>query len=242
MIRRYNSIYVQLRNRTYPPLNVSIVHGDEFQSAAIGLFDPQRHAFNIIVDSRNLESYQRGDPTRGDNDFVSYRAAEAVLEPVPGGEGYQWRPLQKGQRQVYGQFVRRSDPWTEPLPTSMTPAMLERQTLGDAVCSWRDLWMLHIDDAGARFTLHWRLADPIACCLLIAWGVGLVMGQMIRGSRAGYIQALLISMIAAGVFYILRLAGRSLWESGALSAVAGAWLPMAVAAPFALAVLLWMER
>jgi lipopolysaccharide export LptBFGC system permease protein LptF len=241
MVRDATGILNRLRLRTANPTSVSLVGPDGFQTAAIGLFSQDAVAHNIILEIRDQDKFRRGDPREGDNDFVAYRAAAAKLEPDAEGN-YRWVPLEKGEVHIYSRFTRNAKPWTEPIPTPMTPAMIERQTLGDAVSTWRDLLILRDDNAGARFEMHWRLADPLACCLLIVWGTGICMGRMLRGRGANYIQSITISMLAAGVFYIFRLAGKTLWESGMLTAEEGIWYPLAAAAVIALPIALWMER
>ena len=241
MVRDSYSILNRLRNKTGNPIGVTVVGDETMHSVALGTFTPDRVGHNVLIEVRNPEAFRRGDSGKGDNDFLSYRAAAARLDPAPDG-GYQWVPLENAQEQAYSQFSRRAKPWTEPLQTDLTPAMIERQTLGDAVCSWQDLLAMRATNAGARFEMHWRLADPIACCLLILWGSGLCMGRMLRGKGGSYIHAVSVSMVAAALFYILRLAGKTLWESGNIGAAEGVWYPIAAAALVALPIALWMER
>ncbi len=181
MVREGSAILNRLRNRTTSPVDISLVHGGEFHTAAIGWFSPEGVAYNLILEVRDLAKYQRGDVKQGDNDFVAFRASKAALEPRPDGEGYQWQPLENGEAQVFTRFSRRTQPWTTPIPTSLTPAMIDRQTLGDAVCSWRELAAMQRDNSGARFEIHWRLADPLACGILLVWGLCLCVGSMLRG-------------------------------------------------------------
>lgn len=240
MVREANSILNRLRSKTNPPTSVSLITPYGYQTAAIGWFSPHAVGYNLILESRDTAKFQRGDMRRGDNDFVAYRAAEAKLEPDPEGT-YHWVPMVNAKVQTFTTFSRHEQPWTEPVPTTMTPAMLERQTLGDAVSSWRDLRLLREDNAGAKFEMYWRLVDPLACCLLVLWGAGICMGLMLRGGNPNYIKSVSISMLAAGLFYCLRLAGRALWEQGMLQPYQGAFIPVAIAAIVALPIALWME-
>jgi lipopolysaccharide export LptBFGC system permease protein LptF len=241
MVRDSDAILGRLKSRTSEPTSVTHYGESDIQTAAIGWFAPEGVAHNIILEVRKSGAFQRGDISRGDNDFTAYRAASARLEGLPGG-GYQWAPVDKAEVHVYTQYARRAMPWTDPVPTEMTPAMIERQTLGDSVSSWQDLLLMEEDNPGARFEIHWRLAEPLACCLLIIWGVGLCMGRMLRGRGASFISSITFSLIAAALFYSRRLAGKSLWESGVLTATTGVWYPIAVAALAALPIALWMER
>ncbi len=241
MVRKSSAIYDRLKTRTSSPTSVSFIGPEGYQTAAIGWFAPDGTGHNMILEIRDPAKFQRGDAREGDNDFIAYRAAAAKLEKRPDGQ-YQWVPLDNAKVQTYTRFSRRETPWTEPVPTSMTPAMIERQTLGDSVSTWRDLLLLRDDNAGARVELHWRLADPICCVILILWGTGMCMGLMLRGRSATYIQSVSVSMVAAAVFYILRLAGRTLWESGMLSPAESVWLPVAAAVVIALPIAWWMER
>ncbi len=241
MVRDSNAILNRLKSRTSNPTSVTHFGAHGIQTAAIGWFAPDGVAHNLILEVRDSDAFQRGDAALGDNDFTAYRAASARLQRQP-DDTYLWLPMEKAEVHTYTQFARRSEPWTEPVPTEMTPAMIERQTLGDAVSSWRDLALMGDDNPGARFEMHWRLAEPIACCLLIIWGTGLCMGRMLRGRGASFISAITVSMLAAALFYSLRLAGRSLWESGTITATQGVWYPIAIAAVIALPIALWMER
>ncbi len=241
MVRESAAITNRLKSRTSNPTSVSMIGPDGFQTAAIGYFDPNGVGHNMILEVRDPDRFHRGDARQGDNDFIAYRAAAARLELAEDGN-YQWVPLRNARVQTFTSYARRDEVWTTPVPTSMTPAMIERQTLGDSVSTWRDLLLLRDDNAGARFEIYWRLADPLCCCLLILWGTGLTMGLMLRGRSASFVHSVTVSMVAAVLFYVLRLAGRTLWESGMASPAVGVWGPVAAAAVLAAIIALWMER
>ncbi|MDR3211194.1 MAG: LptF/LptG family permease [Planctomycetota bacterium] len=241
MVRQANSIMNRMRNRPNIPVDVSLIYGADFQTVAIGYFSPENQAYNLILEVRDLAKYQRGDINLGDNDFVAYRASQAQLELNADGV-YQWRPLLKADRSVFTRFSREQEAWTTPIPTNLTPAMIERQTLGDMVCSWQELFAMLSDNAGARFEIHWRLADQIECVILVMIGLGICMGRMLRTNQASYIQAATVAILTTSCFYGLRMAGRSLWESGTLSPVDAAWYPLGIGVIFLLPIVLWMER
>ncbi|MDR1533966.1 MAG: LptF/LptG family permease [Planctomycetota bacterium] len=228
MVRGYQTLNNRLRSRLGLPTSLSLMDRDSFQTATIGNFDADGVAHNLLLEFRDAAAFRRGDAGRGDNDFVAHRAAAAVLEKNPSG-GYQWTPLSKGEIHTYTRFIRQSRPWTRPVPTGMTRAMIERQILSDAVCSWSDLLTLRRDNPGADFEFHWRLAEPVSCFLLVLWGAALWMGRMLRFTAAGYIPAVGVSMLAAVLFYVLRVTGRTLWENGVLNPEQGVWLPLAAA-------------
>ena len=240
MVRDSHAILNRLKSRVSNPTSFTHYGSHGIQTVAIGWFAPDSVAHNIILEVRDAEKFQRGDAGRGDNDFVAYRAAEAKLEKTEAG-GYQWTPLHNGEKHTYTQYLRRNQPWTEPIQTEITPAMIERQPLGDAVSSWRDLLLMQDDNASVRFEIHWRLAEPLACVLLVVWGAGICMGRMLRGRGGSYISSITTSMLAAAAFYILRLAGKTMWEAGMLTPVEGAWFPLAAAALIALPIFFWME-
>ena len=241
MVRQSNAILNSLKSRVANPTSLTHYGDNGIQSVSIGWFAPDSVAHNIILEVRDPEAFQRGDTGRGDNNFVAYRAVAARLEE-DGAGGYQWTPLERAEVHTYTLYSRQAEPWTVPVPTGMTPAMIERQPLGDAVSSWRDLALMQVDNPGARFEMHWRLADPVACCLLVIWGTGLCMGRMLRGGGANFIQAIALSMVAAAVFYVVRLTGKTMWESGALTPAEGVWYPLGAAAFVALVIAWWMER
>lgn len=242
MVRESSSIHNTLRDRTSTPVDISLVYGAEFHTAAIGWFGPDWVGHNMILEVRNLKSYQRGDVREGDNDFVAYRATSARLEQRPEGLGFQWVPLTDAEAQVFTRFSRRIVPWDRPIPTNLTPAMIDRQTLGDAVCSWQELYTMQKDNSGARFEIHWRLSEPIGACVLMVWGMGICMGRMLRGKGSGYVQAVAVSMLATAAFYGLRLFGKSLWESALLAPAPAAWLPILLGILIAIPIALWVER
>ncbi len=159
MVRESQAILNRLKSRTSNPTSLTHYGSYGIQTAAIGWFAPGGIAHNIILEVRDPLAFHRGDISRGDNDFMAFRAAEAKLEPAPGGEHYQWVPVAKAQVHTYTRFARRKYEWTKPVETDITPAMIERQTLGDAVSSWRDLQLMEVDNPGARFERHWRLAE-----------------------------------------------------------------------------------
>lgn len=241
MVRETSAIMSRLRSRTSNPISFSHFGARGIQTVAVGWFEPGGLAHNMILEARDAATFQRGDPKQGDNDFIAYRAALARLDGDAEG-GYRWVPLENAEIHTYTRFSRRARPWTEPVPTDITPAMIERQPLGDSVSSWHDLLLMEHDDASARFEMHWRMAEPIACVILMIWGVGLCMGRMLRGKPANYIMSITIAMIAAAAFYVLRLAGSTLWESGTLTPIQGVWYPLAAAAVIAVFIALWMER
>ncbi|MDR1521170.1 MAG: LptF/LptG family permease [Planctomycetota bacterium] len=240
LVRQYHNLNNRMRSRSSPPTSLSLTDADSFQTIAVGNFSPDGVASNLILELRDIRAFRRGDAALGDNDFTAYRAAAAVLEPAPAG-GCQWRPLAKGEVHTYSRFVRRSRPWIDPLPTSITPAMIERQTIGEEVCTWEDLLFLREISGGADFELQWRLAEPLSCCLLILWGVGFCMARLIRFSLGGYIPVVGVSVAIAAVFYVLRLSGKFLWESGTLTSWEGVWLPLALAAVVALLIVWRLE-
>ncbi|MDR0362813.1 MAG: LptF/LptG family permease [Planctomycetota bacterium] len=242
MVRTHTAINNRLKSRYTLPVNISIINTDTFQTAAIGLFTANNIAHNIILEVRDLEKFRRGDVSLGDNDFLAYRASHARLEPSRSGSGWQWMPLQNAEIQTFTRFSRWSGEWRDPVATRITPAMIERQTMGDSVCSWKDLEILAEDYAGARFEMHWRLADPAACCILVVFGFSICMGRMLRGRGASYIHTVATLVFIAGIFYGLRLVGRGMWESGTLIPTAGVWYPLTAATVLALILLVWMER
>lgn len=241
MVRDSISITSRLRGRTSDPISFTHLGPHGIQTVAVGWFEPGGIAHNIIVETRDADAFQRGDPTQGDNDFVAYRAVLARLDG-DSERGYRWVPEGEAEIHTYTRFLRKSEPWVLPVPTDITPAMIERQPLGDSVSSWHDLLLMENADASARFEMHWRMAEPFACALLMVWGIGLCMGRMLRGKPANYIMSITIAMIAAAAFYILRFAGKTLWEAGTFTPVQAVWVPLAAAAVIAAIIALWMER
>ncbi|MDR2390643.1 MAG: LptF/LptG family permease [Planctomycetota bacterium] len=228
LIRRHHVLQNRIRSRIGIPVGISLMGKGWFETAAIGNFLPGGMARNVLLEFRDTSSFRRGDHDRGDNDFIAYRAPAAILEK--GGDGgWRWLPVEGGEIHEYTRFFRRSRPWTEPVPTSMTPAIIERQIIGDAVTSWTDLFFLRDSNPVAAFELQWRLAEPLACCLLVILGSGFWMGCMVRSLAIGYVPAIGVSMGMAAIFYIFRVIGRTMWENGMLSPEYGVWLPLAAA-------------
>ena len=241
MTRQGQYIYNRLKSRQGIPLSLSLMTEQGCQVATMGDFGSDAVAHNIIIELRDTEAFQRGDPALGDNNFTAWRAAAARLAPDDNGQ-WAWYPLEKAKMQKFTQYSRTETEWSEPVATEMMPAMIERQVLGDSVSTWKELFVLRSNSPGARYELYYRIADPVACVILVLWGTCLCMGLMLRGRSASFVASIAVAMLVAGCFYVLRLIGGSLWESGILPPGPAVWLPIAVGAVCSCLSACWMER
>ncbi|MCX7934278.1 MAG: LptF/LptG family permease, partial [Planctomycetota bacterium] len=194
-------------------------------SLSLGHFDEQRRAYNLRLESRRREDFYAGRP-----DFEALIAPEAVLQPrrsnADDERGWQWLPLQPGRRLRYTAYGYTEEPWLEPAATLITPAMLERQVLGEGVMTWTELKRLAENDLEVRLEMERRRSEPWACAAVVLAGLTAVLFLARRSSEPSYVHNAVVAVLICVIFYVLRLSFLSLGEREALSAVTAAWLPI----------------
>ncbi len=194
-------------------------------SVSLGHFDEQHRAYNLRIESRRLENFYAGRP-----DFEALTAPEAGLQPrrrAADDEGaWQWMPLQPGRRLRYTAYGSSEEPWLEPMATLITPAMLERQVLGEGVMTWPELRRLAENDLEVRLEMERRRSEPWACAAVVLAGLTAVLFLARRSSEPSYVHNAVVAVLLCAVFYILRLSFLSLGEREVLSPLTAAWLPI----------------
>lgn len=197
-------------------------------AVSLGHFDQQRRAYNLRVESRRLDDFYAGRP-----DFEALIAPVTVLQPrirdADDEREWQWTPLQPGRRLRYTAYGYTEEAWSTPAATLVTPAMLERQVLGEGVMTWSELRRLAENDLDVRLEMERRRSEPWACAALILAGMTAVLALAKRLSEPSYVHNAVVAILICAIFYVLRLSFFSLGEREALSPLAASWLPIIIA-------------
>lgn len=226
LLRKSSEINTMIRPRTTKPVQLPIRDGSEMHFIAMGYYDPKAGAaYNIRIDVRDTKAFYEGQET-----FTSYSAAKAYLQPRTNVDGsgderqLQWMPDRPGAKLTQGTFMRKIDDWTEPLPTYITPAMLERQALGEAVMTWGDLSRLS-DDLDIQTEKQSRRSEPWVGAVLMLVGLSFVLRRNVMGQESNYVKNMVTAIMVAAVFYVTRLAFLSFGESEYIGPFLAAWMP-----------------
>lgn len=235
LLRKGHAVATEIKPTGALPISLVLRDGDTIQTVSMGHFDIFENRY--VAHNLRIETRKAKDFFSGSDDFSAYTAWEAYLQPRtdPDREeddirDLQWKPARNAMRYDYTFAYRNSDTWEEPVPTLVTPAMLERQVLGEAVMRARDLELLGREELDARLELHRRSSQPWAITALIWVGLSLVLGFMARGSEPSYIINVVIAILLCAAFYILRNSFLTLGESEALGPFLAAWMPVGVMA------------
>ncbi len=227
LLRQTHRILTQLKPRGAQPLALVIHDGAELQSLSLGNFDEDGRAYNLRLERRAPGGGQAND------NFSAYTAAVAALQPrvtVDAGDSdrheLQWMPQESGQIRQYGKYKRDVKDWTEPLPTYVTPAMLERQSLGVAILTWADLRRLAPEESDMRLEMHRRLSEPFCSAVILLLALCFVLRSTVRGDAPSFILNVVCGLVICGLFYVIRIGLLSLGEVETLPPFLAAWLPI----------------
>lgn len=233
LIRRSYEISTTVRGKqTKRPIAIVLRDGDTVKSIAMGHFEFKDTyiAHNLWIETRTAANAQRAPET-----FRVYTARAAYLQPrtdpdrdASDPRQLQWKPIGRAVQIENSFFVRGvTTPWEEPLPTLVTPAMLERKVLGDGVMKWEELERLAPHELDVRLEMQRRRSEPWACLVVTMLGISLIMRQVVRGAEPNYVKNVIIAILVCLGFYTLREAFTSLGEAG-LPPVLAAWLPVLI--------------
>lgn len=226
LVRKNYEIASTVRSRSAQPLSIVVQDGDTRKSISIGHFDHQGYAHNLRIELRDINKYNAGDES-----FVAYLANRAALQPrftEDGGHQWKWAPQLNPRKHIVSLYSRRESEWNDPLPTMVTPALLERQVLGETVMTWPELEKIAEDDLNAQMEMHHRRAEPWAGMILLMLGSVAVLRRIIHGATPSYIHSIVTSVLVCVGFYIFREAFISLGEIEFLSPATITWFPLIV--------------
>lgn len=231
LLRRGHAVATTIKPKGALPISLVLRDGDEMQAVSMGHFDQYENryvAHNLRIEVRNISNFFGGS-----DEFVAYTAWEAYLQPRTDPDRdpddkreLQWKSHKKGRVWEYSRFRRDNREWSDPVPTLITPAMLERQVLGEAVMSWNDLSLLAREELDARVEMHARLSNPWALTTLLFLGITLVLRISARGGQNHMIVNIVIGVALCGAFYIVRNSFRSFGELEYISPLMAGWMPV----------------
>jgi len=231
LLRKSHEIASTVRPRGARPVALVLRDGTEIQSICMGHFDPYGYAHNLRIEKRDAEAFALGSEA-----FEVHGAHLAILQPRPmidvsadDNRRWWWVPQTESSYRRFGRWIReQAAAWSEPVPTWVTPAMLERQVLGEAVMTWEDLQMLAGDELNVGLEISRRRSEPWTAALLLLLGLSLVLRSTVYGSETSYTRNIIIGIILCAGFYILRAGTFSLGESETLPPGLATWLPAIV--------------
>lgn len=195
----------QLRPADIVPVKVTPMRdGEALHFTEMGHYDGDKGiAYNLRVEVRKSEDFLAGS-----NRFIEYRARKATLRPLVDVDNpddvhlNQWNPEEGGTVTTQLANNRFSQPWTQPLPTLVTQAMLERQVLSEMVMTWNDL--LRLEDLEIRLEINRRLSEPFVPLAILMVVLPLALRATAAGQHPSYITNAIIGVAGCGTFYVLR--------------------------------------
>ncbi len=228
LLRKSHEIASTVRPRDARPIALVLRDGDMLESISMGHFDHQGYAHNLRIERRKAATFQRGEMA-----FDLYTARKAALQPrslvdedEEDARRSQWNPSPGARFRRFGRWVRGSaSDWSKPVPTWVTPAMLERQVLGEAVMTWQDLELLAGEELDVRLEMWRRRSEPWAAALLLLLTLSLVLRRALRGAETSYTQNIIVGILLCGLYYVLRTGLFSLGESEWLPPLLATGLP-----------------
>lgn len=198
----------QLRPADIVPIKVSPMQdGDDLCFVEMGHYDSDTGlAHNLRIEVRKADSFATGS-----RKYIEYRARRASLRELvdvdnPGDvHELEWFPLDGGVRTVMSSSAPpQVSAWKAPLPTLVTRAVLERQTLSEMVMAWDDLSRFG-DDLEIRLEIHRRLSEPLISFAILLVALPLILWTVNMGQAPSYITNAIIGVLVCGAFYVLRM-------------------------------------
>lgn len=210
----------QLNPAAIMPLNTALRFGTSQQHVIMGHYEAHEGAaYNITVEMRDIDDYNAGK-----NNFTVFQAQRAFLQDYVNVDApdspfdKQWMPDTSlpAVVKVYKNHRFTTAPWTEPVPTAVRPARLERQVLTDMVMTWSDL-LRSRDDLDIQIEIGRRLAEPLMAVAILLVVLPLILQQAARGVPPSYVTNAIICVVVYGAFFAIDTACSSLGTSGTVS-------------------------
>lgn len=198
----------QLRPAAIVPLKVTpLTDGDTMHFVEMGHYDGDTGtAYNLRIEVRKADNFATGNKR-----YIEYRARKATLSFLVDVDSpdetheRQWVPLEGGVMTVMSaDNPPKSSEWKTPLPTRVTPAMLERQVLTELVMTWNDLFRL--DDLEIRLEIQRRFAEPFSALAVLIMALPLILWTINMGQAPSYITNAILGVAVCGLFYVVRMA------------------------------------
>ncbi len=197
----------QLRPADIVPLKVTPMRdGDYLYFVEMGHYDSDTGtAYNLRIEARKAEDFGAGS-----NRYIEYRARKATLSFLVDVDSpddvheRKWVPEEGGTMTTMSPSKKpKAAAWTTPLPTLVTPAMLERQVLTELVMTWNDLFRL--DDLEIRLEIQRRFAEPFSAFAVLMVALPLILWTINMGQAPSYIANAILGVVVCGMFYVVRM-------------------------------------
>lgn len=189
------------------PISILIEDGDERHFVHIGFFDSNNGiAHNIRIEVRTNE-----DLMNWTNRFRVYETRAASLRPRVDPDSprddrpNQWVPEEPGwvvESEPY--YQSPVEPWAGPLPTYITQAMLERQSLGNKVLTWSDLQRRR-GELDMQIEIAERVSDPFSGAMILFLVFAVVLRSTVQGHQVNYVRDALLALGLFAIFHLIRM-------------------------------------
>ncbi len=228
LLRKSHEIANMVHPRSARPIGLVRRDKKEIQSLSMGHFDTHGFAHNLRIEKRSLKAFYNNDES-----FEVYTARQAALQPRamldadPGDKRKSvWKPGAMAEHRYFGRWqLPPKEAWEDPLPTWVTPAILERQILGESVMTWEDLQLIAEEELSAQLEMNRRQAEPWAALILLVTGLAIVLRGCLKGNMVSYAHNIIVSIFLCAAYYVLRSGIFSMGEVEDLPAMLAAWLP-----------------
>jgi len=217
-VREANAVATLMKPRGGRPVTIVLRNekNDTIETYMMGHFDSTRQvAYNFRLEIRQESDWRQGRTNR----YELFTDNDAKLV------GDQWRMGMQPRHVEKGHYEEKELP-VQNIPTEITPAMLEQQTLGLAVMTASDLAAFP-DDMDKQIELAQRRAVPLAGVVIMLVGVSLILRREREdpGSRVGRVKSIIYAIGVCAVYYLAQNLFVGFSERGHLGANVTAWMP-----------------
>ncbi|MFW5856802.1 MAG: LptF/LptG family permease [Planctomycetota bacterium] len=216
---------ISLRMKPGKGRSVTVVlrDGERVHSLAIGHFDMlTRKAYHFRLEIRDWADWRAGRTDRCE--VLTAEEATLAVDPDTGGQVWRLGPHAEHVRFEEGGVPALPD--RREVPTLVTPAMLEQESLGLAVMTSADLARLS-DDVAKQVELARRRAAPLAGTVVLLVGMSLIMRRerIDPGSRIGRVKGLIYAVFVCAAYYAVQEFCLSAAEDERIHPLLAAWIP-----------------
>ncbi len=218
LAREANAVSLMVKPRGGKPVTIVIRNDKEGtrKTYMMGHFDSDKKiAYNFRLEIRKLKDIKDGKT----NIYEVYSDEDAKLVNGEWRLGMHPKHLMKG-------FYETKELPIKNIPTSITPAMLEQQTLGFAVMTANDLAAFP-DDVAKQIELAQHRSAPFAGVIIMLIGVSFILRREREdpGSRVGRVKSIIYSIAICIAYYIAQGLSLGLAEGETINANLAAWIP-----------------
>ncbi|MHC4870900.1 MAG: LptF/LptG family permease [Planctomycetota bacterium] len=217
LAREANAVSLMVKPRGGKPVTIVIKDDKKktIETYMMGHFDSNRQiAYNFRLEVRKLDDIKKGKT----NIYEVFTDDDAKLV------GSEWKMGMHPRHSMKGHYEEKLLPNIN-IATSITPAMLEQQTLGFAVMTANDLAAFP-DDIDKQIELAQRRAAPFAGLIIMLIGISFILKREREnpGSRVGRVKSIIFAIFICVGYYITQGISTSMAESESIGPNTAAWL------------------